>query len=273
MDSNILPSSFRDPSGFLFKKNGKLFRQINRIYRKHYDHFIKSGLYETLVKDHLLIPHQELPNESGLSSETLIVIQPEKIPFISYPYEWSFSQFKDAALTILRIQQEALNKGMTLKDANAYNIQFHHGKPILIDTLSFECYEKGEPWQGYLQFCQHFLAPLVLMSYQDVRLSQLMRNFIDGIPLDLASSLLSLNSYLSVSILIHIHIHSRFQSRHGIRSRSKPETSQLNSKNLMNLRNTLELMVRKLKWNLPKTEWRDYYSESNHLDKVSNSKK
>ena len=79
---------------------------------------------------------------------------------------------------------------MSLKDASAYNIQFRGGRPVLIDTLSFERYREGEPWVAYRQFCQHFLAPLALMSHTDVRLSQLLRVYIDGIPLDLASRLL-----------------------------------------------------------------------------------
>ena len=76
------------------------------------------------------------------------VIQPDKVDFISYPYEWSFSQLKDAALATLAIQKEALNAGMILKDASAYNIQFHQGTPLLIDTLSFTKYVEGQPLGG-----------------------------------------------------------------------------------------------------------------------------
>ena len=152
-------------------------------------------------------------------------------------------------------------------------MQFHLGRPILIDTLSFECYEEGTAWEGYRQFCQHFLAPLALMSNRDNRLSLLMRNFIDGIPLDLASSLLSWNSYFSFSLLIHIHIHSRFQNRHGNRSASKPDSSKINIQHLMNLRESLESATHKLKWDPPKTEWRDYYEDSDHLENSSKVKK
>jgi len=92
------------------------------------------------------------------------------VPFISYPYEWSFGQLKDAVLVTLAIQKRAMKAGMSLKDASAYNIQFYRGKPILVDTLSFEAYREGEPWVAYRQFCQHFLAPLALMAIRDVRL-------------------------------------------------------------------------------------------------------
>ena len=192
-----LSASFRDPSGFLFSKNGILYRQINRAYENDYTRLMDSGLYDKLVKAGLLIPHVEtdqLPAESDLAersrSAAFKVIQPERVPFISYPYEWSFSQLKDAALATLSIQKRALKLDMSLKDASAYNIQFVRGKATLIDTLSFELYKVGQPWVAYKQFCQHFLAPLALMAYRDVRLSQLLRVYIDGIPLDLASGLL-----------------------------------------------------------------------------------
>jgi hypothetical protein len=199
-------ASFRDPSGFLFSQGGILYRQINRSYADDYSRLMESGLYERLVKAGLLIPHVELDRaersderseersrsavEHSLNAEAFKIIQPERVPFISYPYEWSFSQLKDAALTTLSIHKRALKYNMALKDASAYNIQFVRGKPTLIDTLSFEKYKEGQPWVAYRQFCQQFLAPLALMAYRDVRLSQLLRVHIDGIPLDLASRLL-----------------------------------------------------------------------------------
>ena len=135
------------------------------------------------------------------------------VPFISYPYEWSFGQYKHAALATLSIQLRALKRGMSLKDASAYNIQFVRGKPVLIDTLSFEVVKKGLPWVAYKQFCQHFLAPLALMALKDVRLGQLMRVHIDGVPLDLASNLLSFSTRLNFGLLTHLRLHAGAQMR------------------------------------------------------------
>src|SRR5512138_1154052 len=191
--SGQLTASFRDPSGFLFSRDGVLYRQINRKYEQEYTRLMESGLYDKLVKAGLLIPHVEAdqaPAEKDAGGGAYKILQPECVPFISYPYEWSFGQLKDAALATLSIQRRALKQGMSLKDASAYNIQFVRGKATLIDTLSFELYQEGQPWVAYRQFCQHFLAPLALMALRDVRLSQLLRVYIDGVPLDLASELL-----------------------------------------------------------------------------------
>ena len=159
----IETSSFRDSSGFLFYENEILYRQINKSYSEHYEHLMKSGLYDSLIKENLLIPHEEVDVYVPLKEKHYKTIQPKLIPFISYPYEWSFSQLKDAALLTLKIQKIAMKFDMILKDASVYNVQFLDGKPIFIDSLSFEKYEEGKPWKAYKQFCQHFLAPIALM--------------------------------------------------------------------------------------------------------------
>ena len=187
-------------------------------------------------------------------------MQPDLVPFISYPYEWSFSQYKDAALATLSIQKRALKAGMSLKDASAYNIQFVHGKPVLIDTLSFETYQEGQPWVAYKQFCQHFLAPLALMALKDVRLSQLMRVYIDGIPLDLASQMLPGSTRLNFGLLTHIHIHAGAQKRYAdAEIKQTKERGGISKQAMTGLIESLQAAVRKLTWKAGGTEWGNYY--------------
>ena len=263
--SNILPSSFRDPSGFLFRYEGKLYRQINKVYADDYRLLNESGLYDRLVEKGLLIPHTEAHEELAQTNQAHCIIQPELVPFISYPYEWSFSQLKDAALATLRIQKIALKKGMTLKDASAYNIQFHQGKPVLIDTLSFTAYEEGQPWVAYRQFCQHFLAPLALMALRDVRLSSLLRTGIDGVPLDLAASLLPMRTKLNPGLLMHLHAHSASQKKHEDERKSAKGT-KVSKQSLLGIIDSLRGAVRKLEWKPEGTEWGAYYSDTNYSD-------
>ena len=211
---SIEPSSFRDPSGTLFFKDNEIFRQINQEYSEHYEFLMDSGLYQELVDLKLLISHDEINIVPYNEKKFYKIIKPEKIPFISYPYEWSFSQLKQAALTTLEIQKIAIKHEMILKDCSAYNIQFLNGEPILIDSLSFEKYQDGQFWNGYKQFCEHFLSPLSLMSNKDIRLGQLLRIYLDGIPLDLTSSLLPSKTKVSFLLLPHIHAHAKSQKHY-----------------------------------------------------------
>ena len=269
----VVHSSFRDPSGFVFWQGGSIYRQINRAYKDDFDHLLESGLYRALVEEGLLVRHEEVAFE-GIGPELAYkLIKPEPLPFISYPYEWSFSQLKDAALTTLRIQKRALDFGMSLKDCSAYNIQFLRGKPIFIDTLSFENYSEGSLWVAYRQFCQHFLAPLALMSYRDVRLSQLSRTHLDGIPLDLASLLLPFRTRFSFSLLSHIHLHAKSQARYAdkrVDTKRRPKLSRLG---LVGIIDSLESGVKKLSWNPKGTEWGEYYEDTNYSTDAFQHKK
>jgi len=270
--SRQLSASFRDPSGFLFSRNGILYRQINHTYSEDYARLMDSGLYEKLVKANLLIPHVEVDQAPAESEAAFKVIQPERAPFISYPYEWSFSQLKDAALATLSIHKRALKLRMSLKDASAYNIQFVRGRAMLIDTLSFETYKEGEPWTAYRQFCQHFLAPLALMSYRDVRLSQLLRVYIDGVPLDLASELLPFKTKFNFGLLTHIHIHAGSQKRYSDKV-VEPRKGGMSQQAMIGLIESLEGTVKKLTWKPAGTEWGDYYDNTNYSDNAFEHKK
>jgi hypothetical protein len=265
-NSGQLSASFRDPSGFLFSRGGTLYRQVNRHYEREYTRLMESGLYEKLVKARLLIPHLEVDQAMAESDSAYKVIQPERVPFISYPYEWSFGQLKDAALATLSIQRRALKVDMSLKDASAYNIQFMRGRATLIDTLSFEIYEEGQPWVAYRQFCQHFLAPLALMARRDVRLNQLLRVYIDGVPLDLASELLPAKTRFNFGLLTHIHLHAGAQKRYaGAQVKSRAATT-FGKQAMTGLIDSLDSTVRKLEWKPGGTEWGNYYDITNYSD-------
>jgi ribosomal protein L11 methylase PrmA len=263
-----LAASFRDPSGFLFwGKDGRLFRQINTLYQEPYEQLMSSGLYQALVGKRLLIPHQEVEEEAAEPEKAYKVIEPEPVAFISYPYEWSFSQLKDAALTTLAVQRRAMDFDMSLKDASAFNIQFHQGRPILIDTLSFEPYQEGQPWVAYRQFCQHFLAPLVLMAGRDVRLGQLFKNYIDGIPLDLASQLLPWRSRLSFGLLSHIHLHASAQKRYAGRNvKEQGAGRKMGRTSFLGIIDSLKSTVEKLEWEAGGTAWADYEDDNNYSE-------
>ena len=266
MASQVVPGSFRDPSGFVFSQDGVIYRQVNQSYKEDYDLLMTSGLYENLLSANLLIPHEEVsgvqsPDEDGVYK----IIKPEMIPFISYPYEWCFSQFKDAALATLAVQRAALKFGMTLKDCSAYNIQFHNGKPVFIDTLSFTKYIEGTPWTPYKQFCQHFYGVLAMISYTDPRLRRLTRMYIDGVPLDLVSSVLPYKTKFVFPMLLHIHLHARSQVRYAdtpIQQGNFSQTVSMNS--MLGLLDSLEGGIRRLTWRPAGTEWADYYSDDSY---------
>jgi len=264
-------SSYKDPDGFVFYQNKQVYRQVNNSYKALFTHIQKSGLYKTLTQNGLLIKHKTT-SIKPITSDGYLVIKPKTIPFISYPYEWCFDQLKDAAIATLNIQKTCIKYDVSLKDASAYNIQFLANQPTLIDTLSFEQKNLKTPWVAYKQFCEHFLAPLVLASYVDIRLFQLLRTNIDGIPLDLASKLLPKYTWTKPRILTHVHFHAISQKKITKQRKIFNNNSLLNIHSHLALLDSLEATIKSLSWKKPATTWGNYdkstsYNRSSLSDK------
>jgi ribosomal protein L11 methylase PrmA len=270
------PGSFRDPSGFIFRRDGVLYRQINRSFAIRWDVLVASGLLDALHAKGFLIPHDPAPLEVALRPDLAhAVIRPEPLDFVSYPYEWSFGQLRESALLTLDAQAACAEAGFTLRDATAYNVQLRGGRPVLIDTLSFERAEAGRPWAAYRQFCEQFIAPLALMARRDVRCGLMLRDFIDGIPLDLAASLLPGRTKLNPGLLSHVHLHARAQSRYadqaeaGAAAASRRTMSSLSQRALID---SLRRTVEGLRWEPAGTEWADYAENTSYGDDATRRK-
>jgi hypothetical protein len=268
-------ASFRDPAGFIFYQNDEIYRHISPTYYQEYKKFKALGLYQELSDKGYLIPFEEIQKESTPDGEALI-IKPRKVPFISYPYEWTFGQLKEAAKLTLEIQKIALQYGLQLKDASSYNIQFIGSKPVFIDTLSFESWTGDVMWKAYKQFCQHFLAPLTICSFCDPRMKSLFVSNLDGIPLDLAKRLIPKKAYLSPSRFLHLWLHENFQKF------KKPERAEITtrasslkqpSSSAFGLVESLLSSFKHLKRKQEKSVWKAYYKGDSYQEKDFEEKK
>ncbi|MCX6320015.1 MAG: SAM-dependent methyltransferase [Bacteroidetes bacterium] len=268
---SVIPSSFRDPSGFVFTHEGIVYRQVNLSYKAEYDRLMESGCYSSLVQKGWLLPHEELNNSISHTHEGYITLRPEQLPFISFPYEWSFDMLKDAALLTLSIQKECIHHGMVLKDATPYNIQWHKGKPVFIDSLSFATYDEAEPWVAYRQFCESFAAPLLLMHHKKYPLHPLFLAWPDGIPLPLTRSLLPFKTRFSLHTYLHIHLHAKMSG--GNKPASGNKTARFSKQKMLNLISSLETMIAKLQLAPQKSTWSGYYDEAAQRDDYLPAKK
>ncbi|GAA4754388.1 SAM-dependent methyltransferase [Flavisolibacter ginsenosidimutans] len=252
------PSSYRDPSGFVFTYQNQLYRQVNKCFSADFETFVRSGLYQSLVDQKFLIPHKVVPQNFTGDEAWFATLKPERIERISYPYEWSFSMLKDAALLTLQLALKALEKDMILKDASPYNVQFYKGRAVFIDTLSFENYKEGEPWIAYRQFCENFLAPLSLMHYVGLPLQGLFLAYPDGIPLLLAKKLLPFKSKLNALLYLHLHLHASLSAKEVKQERK----TILSKQKLINLLKGLQSLVSSFRFDKYENVWGKYYEEA-----------
>jgi hypothetical protein len=202
--------SYRDPNARVVKKKDGYYRYIFIGYQQEYDHLMQSGLYQQLTDLQLMIPHKEVEIDDPDPS-IYKLLYPRQITFQSYPYEWSYTQWRKAILAFLRINQLALEHGMILKDATPFNFFLSGGKAVLLDTSSFIFYKAGNPWLAYRQFCEEFLAPFALMHYNGAIWARLYQSQLRGMPLSFVSKELPRRSWLNLTCLLHLHLHARFQ--------------------------------------------------------------
>jgi len=208
------PSSFRDPAGRVHEIDGRILRTVNDRALDDYLFVRQSGVLARLVESGRLIAATEVDARSlGQDSAARLVVEHPRVPFISYPYEWSFPALQAAALLHLDLQLELLQHGIALSDASAYNVQFLGPRPIFIDVLSLRRYRPGEYWTGHRQFCEQFLNPLLLGALVGIAHNAWYRGNIEGIATADLARVLPWRRRLSWRVLAHVVLQDRLQRR------------------------------------------------------------
>lgn len=275
---SIDPASYRDPAGQVHRIGDKIYRTVQPVGLEDYIFVRDSGALLPLIADGSVVAAEEV--ESAVLGEHApqggIVVEHPKIPFISYPYEWSFGALKAAALLHLDIQITLLDQGITLSDASAYNIQFQGPKPVFIDLLSFRKYRENEHWSGHRQFCEQFLNPLLLRAYLDIPFNDWYRGRLEGIPAGDLSRLVKLRHRFSWRVLSHVILPARLQSAANEQSQNaaiRAKTRGLPQRSymaiLVQLRNWIAGLTPKGKNN---TVWANYASDNTYIEAESRAK-
>lgn len=247
--------SFRDHDARVIQYEGKFYRLIYEQYAKEYQHFMQSGLYHELLKNNMIIEHEEIPNFRN-DEKLHKTLAPKQIHFISYPYEWTASQWSKVVEQYLNINLIALNYGMILKDATPYNFFFQGNTPILLDTSSFIFYEDKQPWIAYKQFCEECFGPLALIHYKGPEWIKLNLQK-SALQLPFISKHLPTRSRFNFSTYIHIHLHSKF---YDASSKSAGEPKGLTKEKLILLQKSLLSTIND--WRNKKkntSRWANYY--------------
>ena len=248
--------SYRDNAGFVIVNNDEVIRYVHFSYADTYDYLMGSGLYQQLVGESLLIPHKEIQPGENQRNNFYKVLSPEKIEFISFPYEWSASQWKEVVQSFLKINTICLEYGMILKDATPFNFTFYKGRCVFFDTLSFAMYEDGKPWVAYKQFCESMLGPLSLLYFNDTYWSGMFQSNINGWPLSFVSSNLPLRTWLNLPVLFHIHWHAAFQKQEN----KTIDNSGLTKEKLLMLWRMMDKSIGKWKLHQTQKNWINYYT-------------
>jgi hypothetical protein len=274
--------SFRDPDGRIFRIHGEIVRALSEEGAANWSAFEESGLLARLVESGDVVEtttgsaaELEAVSSADPGGQWVTALRHERLPFVSYPYEWTFSMLRDAALLQLRVTREALGVGLALKDATPYNVQWRGARPVFIDVGSFERARPGEPWLGYRQFCMLSLYPLLLESYRGVPFQPWLRGSLEGIHPAEARSLLRGRDTLKRGVFKHVALHAKLERSHagGEKDVRKELKDAGFAKGLIeaNLKG-LEKLVKGLAAPGDPTEWSDYRATCSYSDEDTRAK-
>jgi len=258
------PGSFRDRTARVFYHDGHIFRGLSATALKEWQALSATGLYRRFAENGAIVTTRQ--REIGslpfrLDEPWAAVLEHERLPFVSYPYEWSFEMLRDAALLQLDLVLAGLDEGIGLKDASAYNVQWKGATPVFVDIGSFYKRAEGEPWVGYRQFCQMFLYPLLLQAYRDVPFQAWMRGNIDGMDAEVCLNLLSARDYFRGGVLAHVYLQAKAQKAYN--STTRDVRAELNkagfdTRIIKTNAEGLRKLVASLEWKPKQSTWSDY---------------
>ncbi len=278
--ATIEPGSFRDPHSRVLEADGAVLRLLSEQGLRDWSALAESELFRRAVAEGKLVGTEVEPTDAvdlphGLVDGAAAVLRHEVMPFVSYPYEWTFAMLKDAALLQLELLRRALEEDLILKDSSPYNLQWRGATPVFIDVGSFESLRPGEPWVGYRQFCMLFLYPLLLQAYKGLPFQPWLRGRLDGIEPQECRDLMSVRDLLRGGVLSHVLLHARLERRHAGSDRDvKRELGRAGFKKELILANVkrLDRLVRKLDWQPDASEWSDYGPRGHYTDADSEQK-
>lgn len=284
MTPAIEPGSFRDRDSRVLVAADGIYRLLSEQGQADWQALEQSGILARLVAEGRVVSSEEVSLDSlppaaleGLYGGVAAVLEHERLPFISYPYEWTFGMLRDAALLQLDLQLAALDAGLTLKDATPYNVQFRGSQPVFIDLGSFEPLRPGEPWVGYRQFCMLYLYPLLFQAYKNIPFQPWLRGSIDGIPPSTAAAVFSLRDRFRRGVFMHAAMHARLERKSQAREGGdvKQEIRKANFKPEMikaNVR-SLRKLVANLRWRAGDTAWTGYRQDNTYTDEDASRKR
>ena len=265
------PGSFRDPTAQVLIAGEHVYRGLGAEALEAYEAVARTEFFPSLLAEGLVVATEKVSDPGSVASGWTGMLRHERVPVISYPYEWPFEMLRDAALLQLEVTRRALAEGFITKDATSYNVQFDGARPVFIDVGSFERLRSGSPWDGYRQFCETFLNPLVLQAVGGVRFHPWMRGSLDGIRPSEAASFITGRHRLNRRLAVHVLLHARAESRYGDADKARDVGGELaragmGPKVLSAQVDNLTRTVQGLRWKAQSSTWSDYSDRSHYSD-------
>jgi len=262
--------SFRDPAGSVFFAGNSVYRSVSDQSEPDIKKLIDSDFFQRMMRDGQIVLTQLVENTFDVPGT--FVLKHDTIPFMNYPYEWSFNMLKDAALLTLGVLKKCIENDFILKDGTAWNVTLHKGKMIFFDVMSIEKYAQGQTWNGYQQFCNEFLYPLFLKAYKDVPFQPIFKGSLTGIDPVSTQKVFKTSDIFKCGILKHLFLNAYLSKNKKISSTKINREIKLPKLALLSMIENLKNTIQKLKCVSDNSVWIDY-AENNTYEKEDENNK
>jgi hypothetical protein len=262
--------SFRDPAGAVFFVGDSVYRSVSDNFLPAVKELVQSGFFQKHMEEGRIISTTLVANNFNVPGSC--VLQHEKIPFLSYPYEWSFYMLKDAALLTLDVLRECLENGYILKDGTAWNVTYYCGKMVFFDVLSIDRYKEGQTWDGYQQFCNEFLYPLFIKAYKGIDFQQLFKGSLFGVDLVLAHKIFKIRDVFKPGVLKHVFLNAMLANNKKVTSATIKNKIKLPKSALLGIVDGLIKVVKSLECDNKNSIWIDYAQNNTYADQDESKK-
>ncbi len=276
-------ASFRDPAGFVFELEGRIYRAVNEPCLALLRELNECGLLPELVRDGLVVPTSFVEDPAvqarlgeRVGGDWAGFLEHERISPISFPCEWSASMLADAGILTLDLQMRLLARGYSLKDATAYNIQFHGGRPVFIDLPSIERPARLDVWHALGQFGRMFTLPLLLSACKGQSLRSYFLANLDGCDVSEVRRAFGRLELLRPGLLLDLTLPywlgRMADSGRGRRPGTSGRTAGTATPQLANLKRLRAKLGRLAKAHRPGDVWADYTSTCSYSRAAEDSK-
>jgi SAM-dependent methyltransferase len=264
VEPRVERGSFRDPDSRVFYAGGSVHRALSERGLADWEALAETALFRDKVAEGKLVGTEQLAEPNGLPAELDVervaaVLRHDRVPVVSYPYEWTFGMLRDAALLQLELLLAALDESLILKDASPYNVQWRGAQPVFVDVGSFERLREGEPWAGYRQFCTLVLYPLMLQAYRGVPFQPWLRGSLEGIEPAEMRRLLSFRDRFRRGVLTNVVLHAKLEARYADREvKQDLKRAGFHAELIRANARKLRKLVQRLEWEPGRTAWSTY---------------
>jgi SAM-dependent methyltransferase len=259
--------SFRDPAGSVVHSAGRVLRYVNATGASDFKAFQDSDTVKHFIREGKIVGTCCLESANG---EGVTVLEHERIPFASYPYEWAPEMLSAAGLLTIDIAEALLGENMGLKDATPFNILWRGPNPVFVDVLSIERRDPLDAtWLPLAQFQRTFVLPLMANALLSVPLNRTFLTSREGLePEDLfrwAGSSMKWNRNYMTEVALPVWLNRRSHGAGSLYQKRRVESPDKARYILESLfRRQRNLLTRAKSTNGRSSAWSDYAESSTH---------